>query len=183
MLRGPRKQEGGGALSRLVASEAPFPCLYVDKATNLRRRFRQHLLPSTAGRAHQALSGSFKTKPRTSSCQFAVELNISSQPNRICRRLLPIAWAFPGAMSSRRMLSPSDFLLRTGLLGISARGSTLTRNVDRLTASNHSPDQQGGRSVHTSDLDICPAAPIAVVCVRPTISYLHHSVINIVQYL
>lgn len=56
-------------------AEAPFPCLYVGKATNLRRRFREHLLPGTAGRAHRALSGNLKTKPRTSSCQlrFGIE--------------------------------------------------------------------------------------------------------------
>ncbi|MGZ8139776.1 GIY-YIG nuclease family protein [Bordetella bronchiseptica] len=89
--------------------EAPFPCLYVGKATNLRRRFRQHLLSGTAGRAHQALSGNFKTKPRTSSCQLSFELNVSSQPNRIRWRLLQIALAFPGVMSSRTMLSRSDF--------------------------------------------------------------------------
>lgn len=65
--------------------KALSPCLYVGKATNLRRRFRQHLLSGTAGRAHQALSGNFKTKPRTSSCQlsFGIEHIFPAESNSL----------------------------------------------------------------------------------------------------
>lgn len=56
-------------------SAAPYPCLYVGKSTDLKTRFRQHLLPGTAERAHQPLEGNFKAKPRTTSCQlrFGIE--------------------------------------------------------------------------------------------------------------
>ncbi|MCY1299951.1 hypothetical protein D9M70_495020 [compost metagenome] len=56
-------------------SDAPYPCLYVGKSTDLKIRFRQHLLPGTAERAHQTLDGNLKAKPRTTSCQlrFGIE--------------------------------------------------------------------------------------------------------------
>lgn len=56
-------------------TDAPYPCLYVGKATNLRRRLGQHLLRASAGRAHPPLTGNNKAKPRTSSCQlrFGIE--------------------------------------------------------------------------------------------------------------
>jgi hypothetical protein len=75
VLRGP-----GGTLVDVSyhdwwPSDAPYPCLYVGKATNLKRRFGQHLLRDTVGRAHQVLSGNAKAKPRTTSCQlrFGIE--------------------------------------------------------------------------------------------------------------
>lgn len=54
---------------------APYPCLYVGKATNLKRRFGQHVMRDTEGRAHQQLAGNAKAKPKTTSCQlrFGVE--------------------------------------------------------------------------------------------------------------
>lgn len=63
--------------------DAPYPCLYVGKATNLRRRFGQHLLRGTAGRAHQPLSGNDKATPRTTSCQlrFGIEHVFPVEPN------------------------------------------------------------------------------------------------------
>jgi hypothetical protein len=56
-------------------ADAPYPCLYVGKATNLKRRLREHLLPGTAGRAHPPLTRNNKAKPRTTSCQlrFGIE--------------------------------------------------------------------------------------------------------------
>ncbi|WP_460372571.1 hypothetical protein ACOYXF_12905 [Pseudomonas sp. Tul1A2] len=56
-------------------ADAPYPCLYVGKATNLKRRLREHLLPRTAGRAHPPLTRNNKAKPRTTSCQlrFGIE--------------------------------------------------------------------------------------------------------------
>ncbi|MGV7241091.1 hypothetical protein [Caballeronia sp. M23-90] len=55
--------------------DAPYPCLYVGKATNLKKRFSQHLMRGTTGRAHQTLSGNLKGKARTTSCQlrFGIE--------------------------------------------------------------------------------------------------------------
>jgi hypothetical protein len=55
--------------------DAPFPCLYVGKATDLKKRFSQHLKRGTQGRLHTALAGNAKAKPKTTSCQlrFGIE--------------------------------------------------------------------------------------------------------------
>ncbi|ANH98691.1 hypothetical protein A8L59_15130 [Pseudomonas koreensis] len=56
-------------------ADAPYPCLYVGKATDLKRRLREHRLPGTPGRAHPPLTQNNKAKPRTTSCQlrFGIE--------------------------------------------------------------------------------------------------------------
>jgi hypothetical protein len=63
--------------------DAPYPCLYIGKTTNLKRRFGQHLLRRTAGRAHQPLSGNHKAKPRTTACQlrFGIEHVFPAEAN------------------------------------------------------------------------------------------------------
>lgn len=64
-------------------TDAPFPCLYVGKATNLRRRFAQHILRGTAGRAHQPSTANAKATPRTTSCQlrFGIEHVFPAEAN------------------------------------------------------------------------------------------------------
>ncbi len=64
-------------------TDAPYPCLYVGKATNLRRRFAQHLLRGTAGRAHQPPTENAKVTPRTTSCQlrFGIEHIFAAEAN------------------------------------------------------------------------------------------------------
>ena len=63
-------------------NDAPYPCLYVGKATNLRRRFGQHLLRKTEGRAHHAKAGNEKATPKTTSCQlrFGIEHVFPDEP-------------------------------------------------------------------------------------------------------
>jgi len=51
-------------------ADAPYPCLYVGKTTNLKRRFGQHLLRGTRHRAHRSLSDNLKAKPKTTACQL-----------------------------------------------------------------------------------------------------------------
>ncbi|MCA8064281.1 GIY-YIG nuclease family protein [Burkholderia sp. AU38729] len=56
-------------------SDVPYPCLYVGKATNLKKRFGQHLMRGTPGRAHHAATDNEKGKARTTACQlrFGIE--------------------------------------------------------------------------------------------------------------
>lgn len=50
--------------------DAPYPCLYVGKSTNLRNRFSRHLLRGIKASAHPTRQGNEKAPPRTSSCQL-----------------------------------------------------------------------------------------------------------------
>jgi len=56
-------------------SYLPYPCLYVGKSTNIKKRFSLHIKRKCKGRLHNALSGNQKAKPYTTSCQlrFGIE--------------------------------------------------------------------------------------------------------------
>lgn len=83
VLKGPGRKPVDVRYHNWWPSDAPFPCLYVGKATNLKRRFGQHLLRKTEGRAHQSQPGNAKAKPKTTSCQlrFGIEHVFPSEAN------------------------------------------------------------------------------------------------------
>lgn len=47
-----------------------YPCLYVGKSTNIRKRFSLHLKRGSPGRLHAAHPENLKAKPNTTSCQL-----------------------------------------------------------------------------------------------------------------
>jgi len=55
--------------------ELAYPCLYVGKTTNVRKRFSQHIMPKSPSRLHKAHPENEKPKPYTTSCQprFGIE--------------------------------------------------------------------------------------------------------------
>jgi hypothetical protein len=64
-------------------SDAPYPCLYVGKATNLKKRFGQHLMRGSVARERETLSGNAKAKPHTTACQlrFGIEHVFPTEAN------------------------------------------------------------------------------------------------------
>jgi hypothetical protein len=50
-------------------SELVYPCLYVGKSTNLKKRFSQHIMRGSAARLHQ-IEGKQKVKAVNTSCQL-----------------------------------------------------------------------------------------------------------------
>lgn len=48
----------------------PYPCLYVGKSTNIKKRFGLHIKRGSARRLHEACPESHKAKPKTTSCQL-----------------------------------------------------------------------------------------------------------------
>lgn len=48
----------------------PYPCLYIGKSTNLRKRFGLHIKRGSEVRLHEACPNNRKAKPRTTSCQL-----------------------------------------------------------------------------------------------------------------
>ncbi len=57
-------------------TELEYPCLYVGKSTNIKKRFSMHIRNGTKGRMHESPNEmNEKVKPKTTSCQlrFGIE--------------------------------------------------------------------------------------------------------------
>ena len=50
--------------------EVDYPCLYVGKSTNIKSRFRRHILRSKNARLHEVGLTTHKAQPYNSSCQL-----------------------------------------------------------------------------------------------------------------
>jgi hypothetical protein len=50
--------------------ELDYPCLYVGKSTNIKKRFSLHIKRNCPGQLHLVLADNRKLKPRTTSCQL-----------------------------------------------------------------------------------------------------------------
>lgn len=96
MLKGP----GGGDIDVYYhdwwPSDAPYPCLYVGKSTDLKRRFSQHLMRGTKDRVHPLMAGNRKAKPRTTSCQvrFGIEhvFSTESSPLQLIKKCVGFSY-------------------------------------------------------------------------------------------
>ena len=51
-------------------SDLEYPCLYVGKTTNIKKRFSLHIKRGSSGRLHAAHANHHKAKPATTSCQL-----------------------------------------------------------------------------------------------------------------
>ncbi len=63
--------------------ELAYPCLYVGKTTNIRKRFSLHIKRDCTGKLHQVRSDNKKLKPCTTSCQlrYGIEHVFRTKPN------------------------------------------------------------------------------------------------------
>ncbi|SDX24288.1 hypothetical protein [Lysobacter enzymogenes] len=75
VLKGPRGQAVDVEYRDWWPNELAYPCLYVGKTTNIKKRFALHIKRKCPGRLHPPSSDNRKAKPRTSSCQlrFGIE--------------------------------------------------------------------------------------------------------------
>ena len=82
-LKGPRGDDVLVHYHDWWPSDAPYPCLYVGKTTDLKARFSQHLMRGITGRAHPASPNSAKVRTRNTSCQlrFGIEHVFSTEAN------------------------------------------------------------------------------------------------------
>jgi hypothetical protein len=70
ILAGPGGKEVNVKFQDWWTKDLIYPCLYVGKSINLRRRFGQHLLRGSSGRVHNIPSSGRKQKAATTSCQL-----------------------------------------------------------------------------------------------------------------
>lgn len=69
-LKGPNEQPVEVEYRDWWPEELAYPCLYVGKSTNIRKRFSLHLKRGSPGCLHAAHPEHHKAKPNTTSCQL-----------------------------------------------------------------------------------------------------------------
>lgn len=70
ILKGPRGLPVDVEYRDWWPEEVKWPCLYVGKSTNIKKRFSLHIKKKCLGRLHHPTEGNFKVKPWTTSCQL-----------------------------------------------------------------------------------------------------------------
>ena len=69
VLKGPRELPVDVEYRDWWPSDLAYPCLYVGKTTNIRRRFSLHIKRKCPGRLHASHPLNWKASPKTTSCQ------------------------------------------------------------------------------------------------------------------
>jgi hypothetical protein len=70
VLKGPGEKPVEVEYREWWPDELAYPCLYVGKTTNIRKRFSLHIKRGSPGRLHQAHPQHHKAQPNTTSCQL-----------------------------------------------------------------------------------------------------------------
>lgn len=70
VLKGPNEQRVEVEYREWWPDELTYPCLYVGKSTNIKKRFSLHIKRGSPGRLHAAHTQNHKAKPKTTSCQL-----------------------------------------------------------------------------------------------------------------
>jgi hypothetical protein len=70
VLKGPREQPVDVEYRDWWPKDLAYPCLYVGKSTNIRKRFSLHIKRNCPGRLHDAHPDNWKARPATTSCQL-----------------------------------------------------------------------------------------------------------------
>jgi hypothetical protein len=75
VLKGPGERPVDVTYEDWWPRDLRYPCLYVGKSTNIKKRFSLHIKRKSPGRLHVPLEGNAKAKPATTSCQlrFGIE--------------------------------------------------------------------------------------------------------------
>jgi hypothetical protein len=83
VLKGPGERPVDVEYRDWWPNELVYPCLYVGKTTNIKKRFSLHIKRGSLGRLHQAHPENIKAKPNTTSCQlrFGIEHVFPNEEN------------------------------------------------------------------------------------------------------
>jgi hypothetical protein len=75
VLKGPKGKPVDVEYNDWWPVDLVYPCLYVGKSTNIKKRFSQHVKRGSPYRLHEPAPGNVKAKPCTTSCQlrFGIE--------------------------------------------------------------------------------------------------------------
>lgn len=83
VLKGPSERRVNVEYRDWWPEELFYPCLYVGKTTNIKKRFSLHIKRNCPGRLHQPHPENVKAKPKTTSCQlrFGIEQVFPNEEN------------------------------------------------------------------------------------------------------
>jgi hypothetical protein len=83
VLKGPNEQPVDVEYRDWWPKELAYPCLYVGKTTNMKKRFALHIKRDCPGRLHEAHPNNWKANPNTTSCQirWGIEHIFPAEPN------------------------------------------------------------------------------------------------------
>lgn len=83
VLKGPKDRPVDVEYKDWWPAEIQYPCLYIGKSTNIKKRFSLHIKRRSLGRLHEAHPHNVKAKPRTTSCQlrFGIEHVFPAEQN------------------------------------------------------------------------------------------------------
>ncbi|MEE9103142.1 GIY-YIG nuclease family protein [Pseudomonas nitroreducens] len=70
VLKGPGERPVEVEYGEWWPHDLAYPCLYVGKTTNIRKRFALHIKRGSPGRLHEPHPQHHKAKPNTTSCQL-----------------------------------------------------------------------------------------------------------------
>ncbi len=83
VLKGPNEVRVNVEYKDWWPEELIYPCLYVGKSTNIKKRFAQHIKRKSSGRLHEPHPENHKATPNTTSCQlrWGLEHIFPNEPN------------------------------------------------------------------------------------------------------
>lgn len=103
VLKGPAEKPVNVEYKDWWPEDLAYPCLYVGKSTNIKKRFALHIKRGSPGRLHAPPINNVKAVPCTSSCQlrFGIEHVFPAEPN-------PLGVIFRAVGFSYRTDFPND---------------------------------------------------------------------------
>jgi hypothetical protein len=96
VLKGPKELPVDVEYKDWWPPELVYPCLYVGKTTNIKKRFALHIKRKSKGRLHSAQPGNKKAKPCTTSCQlrFGIEHIFPSEEDPLSLIFRSVGFSF-----------------------------------------------------------------------------------------
>ena len=96
VLNGPNQQPVDVEYEDWWPPELQYPCLYVGKSTNIRKRFALHIKQGSAVCLRQAHSGHVKPRPSVTTCQlrFGIEHIFPDEQNPLSMIFRSVGFSF-----------------------------------------------------------------------------------------
>lgn len=96
VLKGPKEQPVEVEYRDWWPKDLAYPCLYVGKTTNMKKRFSLHIKRDCPGRLHAAHPEHWKASPNTTSCQvrWGIEHIFPEEPNPLAIILKSVGFSY-----------------------------------------------------------------------------------------
>ncbi len=99
-------------------AELKYPCLYVGKSTNIKKRFSLHLKRGSAGRLHNIPRNNRKQRPVTTSCQVRYGIEHTFKAHQAPLDIINIKLGFSYSTNFSQNAIAERFYTEDRLIGI-----------------------------------------------------------------